>query len=118
MALNFGDNLKKIRTEKNISQSELAEILGMHATHLSRYERNVSAPSIEILKKIADKLNVTTDMLIYGSTDDKAKTNIKDNELLGMFAKIQTLEKSELNCVKSLLKAYIFQKDIQHQFSK
>ncbi len=118
MALNFGDNLKKVRTDKNISQGELADMLGMHATHLSRYERNVTAPSIDILKKIADKLNVSTDILIYGSTDDKAKGNIKDNELLGMFTKVQSLDKNELNCVKSLLKAYIFQKDIQHQFTK
>lgn len=118
MANDFGDNLKKIRTEKNISQGELAQILDMHATHLSRYERNVTAPSIEILKKIADKLEVSTDMLIYGSNEEKVKNSIKDNELLGMFNKVQNLDKSELSCVKSLLKAYIFQKDLQFQLAK
>lgn len=118
MTIHFGDNLKRIRTEKNLSQGDLAEMLSMHATHLSRYERDVALPSIEVLVKIADKLNVTTDALIYGSAGEKAKNNIKDNELLSMFTKVQSLDKGDLNCVKSLLKAYIFQKDLQHQLAK
>jgi transcriptional regulator with XRE-family HTH domain len=118
MAIKFGDNLKRIRTEKNLSQGELAGLLGMHATHLSRYERDVALPSVEVLAKIAEKLDVTTDMLIYGSTDDKVKSRIKDNDLLNMFSKVQALDKNELNCVKSLLEAYIFKKDLQHQLAK
>ncbi len=47
----FGNNLKQIRTEKNISQGELAKLVKMQATHISRYERDVTAPSIEVLKK-------------------------------------------------------------------
>lgn len=118
MAISFGDNLIKIRTDKGISQKELADMLNMHATHLSRYERNVTAPSIDVLKKIAEVLTVTTDMLIYGSNEDKIKGKIKDNDLLNMFTKVQTLDKTDLSCVKSLLEAYIFKKDLQHQLAK
>lgn len=118
MAIRFGDNLTKIRTDKGISQKELADMLSMHATHLSRYERNVTAPSIDVLRKIAEALSVTTDMLIYGTNDDKVKSKIKDNDLLNMFSKVQTFDKTELTCIKSLLEAYIFKKDLQHQLSK
>jgi len=91
--------------------------VGIHATHISRYERNLTSPSIEALKKIADALGVTTDMLVYGTNEEKAKNNIKDNELLSMFARVQALDKGELNCVKSLLNAFIFQKDLKHQLA-
>lgn len=117
MASHFGDNLKKIRSEKNISQGELADLIGIHATHISRYERNLTSPSIEALKKIANALGVPTDALVYGTNEEKAKSKLSDNELLSMFNRVQTLNKTELSCVKSLLKAYIFQLDTEHRLA-
>lgn len=117
MAIKFGDNLKRIRTEKGISQGALAELLSMHAAHISRYERNSTLPSIEVLKKIADALNVSIDELVYGKQDEKVKSKLNDSELLSMFNRVQSLSKTELNCVKSLLKAYIFQIDTQHRLA-
>ena len=118
MAIKFGDNLKRIRSEKNISQGDLAGMIGMHATHISRYERNISLPSIEVLKKMSEKLGVTADLLIYGPQGEKAKSNLQDNELLSMFTRVQALNKTELGCVKSLLSAYIFQKDTEQRLTK
>lgn len=58
MANKFGDNLKKIRVEKNVSQQELADLMSTHSKHLSRYECNLAAPSIDLVKKIAEALEV------------------------------------------------------------
>lgn len=118
MANKFGDNVKKIRVEKNISQQELADIVGIHSTHVSRYERNMAQPSVEIAKKMAEALNVTVDTLIYGQQDEKAKNNLKDNDLLNLFTKVQLLDKQDLTAVKSMLKAYIFQKDTQQRLAQ
>ena len=118
MASDFGDNLKKIRSDKNLSQGDLAQAIGIHASHVSRYERNLTTPSIEALKKIANALDVSTDMLLFGTSEEKAKNNIKDNELLSMFSKVQTLDKGELNCVKSFLRAYTLVADLHVQLPK
>ncbi|MDE1208484.1 helix-turn-helix domain-containing protein, partial [Tenacibaculum larymnensis] len=59
--MSFGENLKKIRTEKNISQGDLGKMIDVHSTHISRYERNLTSPTIEVTRKIADALEVTTD---------------------------------------------------------
>jgi transcriptional regulator with XRE-family HTH domain len=118
MANKFGDNVKKIRVEKNISQQELADIVGIHSTHVSRYERNLAQPSVEIAKKMAEALNVTVDTLIYGQQDEKAKNNLKDADLLNLFTKVQLLDKQDLTAVKSMLKAYIFQKDTQQRLAQ
>jgi transcriptional regulator with XRE-family HTH domain len=118
MANKFGDNVKKIRVEKNISQQELADIVGIHSTHVSRYERNMAQPSVEIAKKMAEALNVTVDTLIYGQQDEKAKNNLKDADLLNLFTKVQLLDKQDLTAVKSMLKAYIFQKDTQARLAQ
>ncbi len=115
MTIKFGDNLKRIRSVKDISQGDLANMIGMHATHISRYERNISLPSIEVLKKMAEKLNVTTDELLYGTQDDKVKDKLQDNELLIMFSKVQDLRKDDLHCIKNLLNAYILKTDLQQK---
>lgn len=111
----FGDNLKNARTKKGISQSQLSELMGIHPAHISRYERNQTVPSIDVVKKFADILEVSTDMLVYGGEDEKAKSKITDAELLTMFTKAQTLKEEDRNCVKSFLKAFLFQKEMQKQ---
>jgi transcriptional regulator with XRE-family HTH domain len=114
---NFGDNLKEARTKKGVSQSQLAGLMGIHPAHISRYERNQTVPSIDVVKKFADLLEVTTDMLVYGGEDEKAKDKITDNELLTMFSKAQALNEEDRKCVKSFLKAFLFQKDMQKQLA-
>ena len=113
----FGENLKTIRTERGLSQGKLAELMSIHSAHISRYERNQTSPSIEVVKKFADILEVSTDTLIYGSADQKAQTKITDTELLTMFSKTQKLNETDINCIKSLLKAFLFQKEMINQLS-
>jgi len=113
MANKFGDNLKKIRVEKNVSQQELADMISTHSTHISRYERNLAQPSIEVVKKIAEALEVSTDTLIYGTQDEKVKNSLKDNELLNMFTKLQSLSNKQQDTVKDLISAFILKADLQ-----
>ena len=78
----------------------------------------MAQPSVEIAKKMAEALNVTVDTLIYGQQDEKAKNNLKDADLLNLFTKVQLLDKQDLTAVKSMLKAYIFQKDTQARLAQ
>ena len=113
----FGDNLKKIRADKGISQGDLAKMIDVHATHISRYERNLTSPTIEVAKKIADALEVSTDALIYGSNEQIIKNKLNDKELLQLFYKVQQLSDEDITSVKAMLKAFVFQKDIQKQLA-
>lgn len=109
----FGEHLKELRSEKNISQSDLADLISMHSTHISRYERDLTQPTLEVIKKIAEVLSVSSDALIYGSSDQQAKNKIKDTELLTMFNKVQSLDSKDITVIKSLLNAYILKTDLQ-----
>ena len=108
----FGDNLKKIRSEKNVSQQELADLVNTHSTHMSGYQRNLAQPSIEVVKKMG-KLTVSIDTLIYGQQDERAKGTINDNELLTMFAKVQLLSNKQQDTVKDFLSAFVLKTDLQ-----
>lgn len=61
----IGDRVKKLRLEKKISLSELAEQAGVAKSYLSSLERNLQTnPSIQFLEKISSVLNVPVDHLI------------------------------------------------------
>lgn len=115
--MSFGDNLKKIRADKDISQGELAKMIDVHATHISRYERNLTSPTIEVAKKIADALEVSTDSLIYGSDEQIVSNKLNDEELLQLFSKVQLLGNEDITSIKAMLRAFVFQKDIQKQLA-
>lgn len=62
----IGDRVKKLRLEKKMSLSELAEQAGVAKSYLSSLERNLQRnPSIQFLEKIAAVLNVPVDNLIH-----------------------------------------------------
>ena len=61
----IGDRVKKLRLEKRMSLSELAEQAGVAKSYLSSLERNLqSNPSIQCLEKIASVFNLPVDHLI------------------------------------------------------
>ena len=63
----FGDRLKRLRKEKDITQGQLAEVIGVVPSAVGKYERlEQSYPSVEALIKIAEYFNVSIDYLLRG----------------------------------------------------
>jgi transcriptional regulator with XRE-family HTH domain len=63
MPANF---LKKIREEKKIGQSELAQKVGVSKQLISGFEKGRSGVSNEVLRKLAAQLDVSPDAIITG----------------------------------------------------
>ena len=70
----FGKNLIAIRRKKGISQVELAKKLGLHQRMISHYEGNTEGPTFDMMKKIAEALNVNLAVLIGVSKNGKTET--------------------------------------------
>lgn len=60
----FANNVRKYRTEKNLSQEDLADLTGLHRTYISAIERKRRNISIENIEKIALALNVDAHLLL------------------------------------------------------
>ncbi|WP_026089327.1 MULTISPECIES: helix-turn-helix domain-containing protein [Bacillus] len=77
----IGDRVKKIREEKKMSMSELAEKAGVAKSYLSSIERNIQTnPSVQFLEKITDVLGVPVDTLLY----DEPNLDNLDSEWLSI----------------------------------
>ncbi|MDO5438362.1 MAG: helix-turn-helix transcriptional regulator [bacterium] len=55
---NFGEQIRNLRKDLNISQEELAEKLGIHRTYMSFIERGLRNPSLLMVYKISRALKV------------------------------------------------------------
>lgn len=71
--------LKKARQRKKLTQEELAKKLKTTKGTISNYENGHSSPSNEMLKDLADVLDVSTDYLL-GRTDNPNIDIVKDEE--------------------------------------
>ncbi|MDE5547767.1 MAG: helix-turn-helix transcriptional regulator [Clostridia bacterium] len=60
----LNDNIKQLRLSSNITQTELAERLGVSKQCVSNWENDYIQPSIEMLVKIAEFFKVSTDLLL------------------------------------------------------
>jgi len=62
----IGDRVKRLRLEKRMSLSELADQAGVAKSYLSSLERNLqSNPSIQFLEKIAAVFHIPVDQLLH-----------------------------------------------------
>lgn len=60
----IGENIRRLRKEKNITQEKICQEANISQPYLSRVERDLFTPSIKLLYRISKVLNVTIDELI------------------------------------------------------
>ena len=109
----FAQRLRELRKQKNLSQTELGELAGLHYTHIGRFERGASRPSGDTLKRLSDALGVSSDYLLEGATDEAAKARFQDRELLRQFQEVEHLPDEDKDVVKKLLDAFLVKKQLQ-----
>lgn len=63
-AKKLGENLKKIRTKKNITQTELAKTLGVDKSFVSNIENGKTNPTLSTITNLAQALNVSANELL------------------------------------------------------
>ena len=67
----IGKNIRQLRTQKNMTQDELAKKLFVTRQTVSNYENGKSRPDVEMLERIADVLHTDILTVIYGPQPKK-----------------------------------------------
>lgn len=99
--MTIGDNIKKIRKEKKITQRQLAEEMGISRSYLSDLENNRYNPSSKTLEALAEKLNVS---MLYLTTGKKTLNDLDDSELKGQFESVGSKIKAENDGINKYIK--------------
>lgn len=77
--MNLGKNIAELRKKNNLTQEELANILGVSPQAVSKWENDAACPDIALLPKIAEIFGVTIDELMneQGSIHSQKAVNSK-----------------------------------------
>lgn len=129
----LGEKVYKQRTKKGLSQEELGKRIGVSHVMISNYEKGIKSPKLEVLKKIADVLEVDFNYLFLNNPKESTTFKIKvfsdpvcagDGTLVddNKFEELITLNSNDYNkydnlfAVKikgdSMINAYILNGDI------
>lgn len=92
----IGTFLRELRKEKNLTQEQLAEILGATNRSISRWENGVNMPDLDLVIEIANYYNVSIEEILDGE---------RKNEMID--------KKTE----QTLLKAADYEASVKRRFS-
>ena len=106
LSADFPTKLRDLRKRRGWSQGQLAQKIGADLQRVSKYERGVIWPTMELMVAIARAFDVTVDFLIR---DEKhaAVGKIKNQELLNQLEEINDLPEEDQKTVVSFLDAFI-----------
>ncbi|MGG0186552.1 helix-turn-helix domain-containing protein [Bacillus rhizoplanae] len=78
----IGERIKRLRLQRGISLTELAEKAGVAKSYISSIERNLQKnPSIQFLEKISNVLHVSVDVLLH---DEPTEEQAMDSEWINL----------------------------------
>ncbi len=109
MTIYLGENIKRLRREKGITQENLAEYLSVSFQSVSRWERGESFPDITLLPLISKFFDVSVDEVL-GINEVKDEERIK--EYLELYDNMK-LKNLSLTCEKFKQAAKEFPRDFR-----
>ncbi len=113
----FADRFYQLRRNKKLTQQELGDLVGLHPTHIGKYERGLSKPSSRNARLLADVLETTVDHLMNGELDDIARDKLEDRELLNLFKEVESFSDKDQETVKRLINAFVAMKQMENRLS-
>lgn len=107
--LNFGQKIKKLRTDAGLSQAALAEHIGVSVQSVSNWECNNTMPDISQIVPLASILCVSTDYLLGAGFDEKAdqETLVRNVNTVWANYSVNTTENNADILVADLYKEYL-----------
>lgn len=93
----IGRKIKDLRNKYKFTQTELAEKVGVTKSTIAAYENNSRQPSYEVLIKLADVFNVSTDSLLLDRKESKIDiSGLNPSQISILESLVSYFKKSEL----------------------
>jgi transcriptional regulator with XRE-family HTH domain len=100
-SMTLGENIKRFRKLAGLTQVQLAKKVGTQQYSLAKYEKDVVAPSKDLLPKLASTLGVSLDILFGNEQTAKGATaepkrSSREGKLLDVFRELPTQQQRAL----------------------
>ena len=103
----IGKIIKRLRKEKDMTQADLAKAVGVTTSSIGMYETGVRNPSYDVVVKLANYFNVTTDYLLGNNEQELSDLEEEDtSELKILFDKIRDLSEDDKKRINAIVEAF------------
>ena len=102
----ISQTLKKLREKRGWSQGQVSKRSGLDPQRISKYERGIISPSVDMVVKLANTFEVSLDYLVLGEEDVNLQ-QIQNRELLKRFGKISQLPERDQKALIEIMDALI-----------
>ena len=116
--MSLADNLKRLRKKQGWSQTQLAEQIGSHLSHINRIETGKYNPSLDVVQKLAAAFNVTIDYLVSDTDEDFKEVRIEDKNLMERIKLIDSLEEDDKTALIRVIDSMLTKKKILNLITK
>jgi transcriptional regulator with XRE-family HTH domain len=99
--MSLGENIKRIRKEKNFTQGMLSEKTGIKIGHISKLENNETDPKLSTLYKLMNELDCSADELLMDNTNSSLSGIVKQ-----AFNRIQSLPEEDKKILVNVINRY------------
>lgn len=106
------EKIRRLRKTKDWSQAELAEKVGVHTVHLSHLETGRYQPSIDLLKKLAQVFEVSTDYLLNDDEDESSPIAVEDKNWHQRIRLIDDLDGEERDALLKIIDSLLTKKKL------
>lgn len=103
MKKSIGENIRELRKKNNMSQDELAEVLGVTAPSVHKWETDKMLPSIDMLLEMAAVFKVSTDSIL-GFEVSESEKKAKVDEILELV--VDRKFKEAITLAEEVIKKY------------
>ena len=104
--MSIQERLIHLRRERDLTQQEMADAIGVHVNQVRRYEAGATQPSLDALKKIAIAMSVTIDSLVF-EQDERGP----DEQLKLQFEAVSQFDDDDKDLAQGVLEGLI----LKHQ---
>ncbi len=116
--MNIGENIKRLREEKGLTQQQVAELVNMHRSNYSKVESGQRELSVKALSKIAKYFGITLDELVNGEGGLPEEVSIEDTNTMEQVKLIQELNEEDRNMVFKMIETFLTKKKFKDFFNK
>ena len=106
LPMSFPQRLAALRKERGLTQSQMADKIGIHLSQLKRYEYGTSQPTVEVFKRIALALNVSADVLLFEEGERGPEDSLKFQ-----FEAISQLDDKEREAIETVIASILHMHD-------
>jgi len=116
--MNTGQNIKKIREEKGMTQQQIAELIHMHRSNYSKIESGQREISVDALNKIAKYFGMTIDQIVNFEGSIPTEISIEDKNTNEKIKLIDALEEEDKQAIFRIIDGMLTKSKFKDFFNK